>query len=101
MTFDEWCKINNKDFKGIDFEINEGTFIQDMYLLSRCNFIVGPLSTFNRWSSFIGDVPLYTIENIDQEITKNDFKIYPYQIVSNNERGNMYEFSNNNNDVLQ
>lgn len=71
-------QISKKFFKGINIKINEGRFIEDLYLLSKCDFIVGPLSTFNRWSSFMGNTPLLTIEDINSKITRNDFKIYPY-----------------------
>lgn len=70
-------KINSQYFKGVNIEVNEGSFIEDIYLLSKCDFIVGPLSTFNRWSSFMGNTPLLTIEDINRKITKNDFNIYP------------------------
>lgn len=30
----------------------------DLYALSLCDRIIGPISTFSRWASFVGDVPL-------------------------------------------
>ena len=38
------------------------TAIHDLYALSLCDYIAGPLSTFSRWASYYGQVPLYFIE---------------------------------------
>jgi len=48
-------------------------FVEDMYLLSKCNFIIGPPSTFSIWASFYGDVPLYMIKEINQPIRDQNF----------------------------
>lgn len=47
--------------------------ILDLYTLSLCNRIVGPFSTYSRWASFIGEVPLCFIESKDQQFTKDSF----------------------------
>jgi hypothetical protein len=47
--------------------------ILDLYTLSLCNYIIGPYSTFSRWASFIGEVPLCFIETKDQQFTKDSF----------------------------
>ena len=53
--------------ENIDLSIFEGleichtsnpTAIHDLYMLSQCDRIIGPLSTFSRWASFYGKVPL-------------------------------------------
>jgi len=38
-----------------------GHFIEDMYCLAACDYIMGPPSTFSIWSSFYGNVPRYEI----------------------------------------
>lgn len=47
--------------------------ILDLYTLSLCNYIIGPYSTFSRWASFIGEVPLCFIETKDQQFNKDSF----------------------------
>lgn len=47
--------------------------ILDLYTLSRCDYILGPVSTFSRWASFIGDVPLCFLESKDQTISHDSF----------------------------
>lgn len=46
----------------------------DMYCLARCNYIVGPPSTYSIWASFYGNVPLYMIHDPNKSILLNDFK---------------------------
>ncbi|MBQ3699699.1 MAG: alpha-1,2-fucosyltransferase [Prevotella sp.] len=49
--------------------------ILDLYTLSLCNRILGPWSTYSRWASFIGEVPLCFIERKDQQFTDDSFSI--------------------------
>lgn len=50
-------------------------FIEDLYLLSKCDYIIGPPSTFSMWASFYGAVPLYAINNIKTPIELTSFKV--------------------------
>jgi hypothetical protein len=51
--------------------------IVDLYLMSRCDFIIGPPSTFSMWASFYGSKPLWFIENSDAEISSmSEFKVF-------------------------
>ena len=49
--------------------------ILDLYTLSLCDRIIGPWSTFSRWASFIGEVPLCFIKNKEQRLQDNSFSI--------------------------
>ena len=49
--------------------------ILDLYTLSLCDRIIGPWSTYSRWASFIGEVPLCFIEDKDQIFTDKSFSI--------------------------
>ncbi len=49
--------------------------ILDLYTLSICDKIVGPWSTYSRWASFIGEVPLCCIKKRNQSFTEIDFSI--------------------------
>ena len=52
--------------------VSNGTEIDDLCLLSLCDYIIGPPSTFSSWASFMGNVPLF---HIDSESTNVNFKI--------------------------
>lgn len=63
-------------FKGCKcrrFEEEPSGAILDLYTLSVCDRIIGPVSSFSRWASFIGEVPLCFLENRNQQFTKDSF----------------------------
>lgn len=47
--------------------------ILDLYTLSLCDRIIGPFSSYSRWASFIGEVPLCFLETKDQKFTEDSF----------------------------
>ena len=47
----------------------------DLHTLSLCDRILGPWSTYSRWASFIGEVPLCFIEHKDQQFTDESFSV--------------------------
>jgi hypothetical protein len=47
--------------------------ILDLHTLSLCDRIAGPWSTFSRWASFIGEVPLCCIKTSDQQFADDEF----------------------------
>lgn len=49
--------------------------ILDLYTLSLCDRILGPWSTYSRWASFIGEVPLCFIKNKDQQFRDDSFSV--------------------------
>ena len=59
--------------------------ILDLYTLSVCDRIIGPFSSYSRWASFIGEVPLCFLETKDQIFTEDSFsKITDYFHFENN-----------------
>ena len=49
--------------------------ILDFYTLSLCDRILGPWSTYSRWASFIGEVPLCFIKNKEQIFQDDSFSV--------------------------
>ena len=49
--------------------------ILDLHTLSLCDRILGPWSTYSRWASFIGEVPLCFIKQKDQAFTDDSFSV--------------------------
>ncbi|MDE6647077.1 MAG: hypothetical protein K2K03_04465, partial [Prevotella sp.] len=53
--------------------------ILDLYTLSLCDRIIGPFSSYSRWASFIGEVPLCFLEEKEQQFCEDSFsKIVDY-----------------------
>ena len=46
---------------------------EDQHLMSQCDYIIGPPSTFSTWASFMGKVPLLRIMDKDQKVRLCDF----------------------------
>ncbi|WP_080237120.1 O-fucosyltransferase family protein [Spirosoma rigui] len=61
-------------FSEQDLYLSKNEMIIDLYLLASCDYLIGPPSTFSGWSSFYGNVPLWTIENQATKISLADFK---------------------------
>ncbi|PSN17336.1 hypothetical protein C7271_18265 [filamentous cyanobacterium CCP5] len=64
-----------EDFPGLQVTMADREPIIAMLCLSLCDYIVGPKSSFNRWASFYGNVPLYTIRDPEQAIHLADFDV--------------------------
>ena len=62
-------------FKDKNIFHSGGSQITDLCVLSRCDYIIGPPSTYSAWASFYGDVPLAYINKKDQIIKLSDFKV--------------------------
>lgn len=55
-------------FSGLDICKAPGHIVEDCYSLARCDFILGPPSTYSLWASFYGQVPLLRITAPDQTV---------------------------------
>jgi len=79
---------SNEDLKTAGLNANitssssNASFITDLWILAHCDFIIGPPSTFNAWSSFIGNKPLYTIKSEDETQSLDKFKIFDGHLLS-------------------
>jgi Glycosyl transferase family 11 len=65
--------IDLNDFKNLSVSWANEQDIVEQTILSMCDYIVGPPSTFSMWASFFGKKPLYIIENVAHNITLKDF----------------------------
>lgn len=68
----EKIDINNFTTVNASFN-NNNTPIGDMWGISLCDFIIGPLSTFSMWASFWKKVPLHFIQKNTEINTMNIF----------------------------
>ncbi len=51
------------EFPGLEVREAPGHLAFDMYCLAECDLILGPPSTFSGWASFIGEPPIYFIQD--------------------------------------
>lgn len=69
---------NRAELSGLsdnEFFNNNNSVVDDLYGLSLCDYIAGPPSSFSRFASFLGQVPLYTIKNISNIPDLKDFQV--------------------------
>ncbi|MAB37993.1 MAG: hypothetical protein CL528_10030 [Aequorivita sp.] len=82
-------KINLEMYRDFSvFQINNASLIEDLYGLSKCDYIIGPPSTFSMWASFYGQKPLFFIKMPNMLLKIKDFSV----IISQNkfENGNIF-----------
>jgi hypothetical protein len=60
-------------FGDLSWEAGPGSAIEDLYALAGCDYVLGPCSTFNRWSAFVGNVPRYELRDPSRRIRLEDF----------------------------
>lgn len=60
------------------------TPIEDHFLMSQCDYLIGPPSTFNMWGSYMGNVPLYHIYESNAIIKLEDFEILHNNVNNSN-----------------
>ena len=64
-----------KDFANQpNITVNCGSPALNLYMLSRCDYIIGPPSTFMTWASFYNDVPVCYIDSKKWESTRFEFE---------------------------
>lgn len=54
-----------KDINWFSIQKGDAQVVKDLYGLSLCDYIVGPPSSFSRWASFYGEVPICFIMDME------------------------------------
>jgi hypothetical protein len=62
-------------FEKLDIIKGTNMEVEDLYSFTKCNYILGPPSTFSMWASFYGNVPLYQVHDPNAPFTLEHFKI--------------------------
>lgn len=60
-----------------DYVLTGCTWYIDQYLLSQCDYIIGPPSTFSLWASYMGKTMICHVQSSTEEIRLESFKRYP------------------------
>jgi Glycosyl transferase family 11 len=53
--------------------VSNNSAVEDHYLMSKCDYIIGPPSTFSMWASYIGETLLYHINTKSDVVTLDKF----------------------------
>ena len=66
--------IPDNAFSGLNWIRGPGTILGDLYALSLCDLVMGPVSTFNRASAFLGGIARFEIQKPIGNLRFSDFK---------------------------
>ena len=55
--------------------ISKESWYFDQWIMTNCDYLIGPPSTFTGWASYIGEVPLLYMESNNVNYSLDDFKI--------------------------
>ncbi|MBF2057796.1 MAG: alpha-1,2-fucosyltransferase [Cyanobacterium sp. T60_A2020_053] len=71
-------EININNFKDYNVALGTGNFIEDLYSLAKCDYILGPPSSYSIWASFYGENPYFHLRDVSEIISLEKFKKYIY-----------------------
>ena len=61
-------------FEKHNYFFRSGHPLENLYSLSKCDFLLSVPSSFAGWSHFIGETPLYNLDNDVRDLSRDDFK---------------------------
>ena len=67
---------NKNEFSNFQTTFGTNQIVEDMYSLARCDYIIGPPSTYSRWACFFGNTPVYHIIDPGADLSIYKFKTY-------------------------
>jgi len=69
--------LNNT--KGIRLHLLGGNAVEDLFMLSECDYIIGPPSTYSLVAAMYRDIPLCRMDQVsDGQLRLSDFKMFDY-----------------------
>ena len=66
-------EIDDAGFESVPCRFMHGSAVEDQWMMSQCDYLMGPPSTFSAWASFMGKVPLARMWDKDYELRPEDF----------------------------
>ncbi len=67
--------VTTSPFTGLSIVAQQRHAVVDLYALAKCNYIIGPPSTYTIWSSFFGNVPLFMMNSAESQIFLHGFRV--------------------------
>ena len=65
--------LYRQELSGTKVVFPNGNAAEDLYILSECDYLIGPPSTFSLTASMYHDTPLYWIKDADSPLTESSF----------------------------
>lgn len=68
-------KIDANDYPLLNCTFSEGSYMEDLMVLSKCDYLIGPPSTFSDWASFYGRVPIFHLYDQEAQLSMEEFAV--------------------------
>lgn len=63
----------------IEVHLLGGNAVEDLYMLSECDYVIGPPSTYSLVAAMYRDIPLCRMDQVkDGQLSLSDFKLFDY-----------------------
>jgi hypothetical protein len=66
---------HQEEFPGLPVGFGPGSPMGDLYSLAKCDYILGPLSSYSQWASFYGNKPLYQLTDSKDRLDRRKFRV--------------------------
>ena len=66
-------EIDETGFESVPCRFMHGSAVEDQWMMSQCDYLMGPPSTFSAWASFMGKVPLARMWDKEYQLKMEDF----------------------------
>lgn len=68
--------LKSETFREVNFLPGNGHLVEDLYTFARCDYLIGPPSTYTAWASFYGRAPIhYLVGHDSPNFSLKDFRI--------------------------
>lgn len=75
IVSDETVDLRAFEARGLDVHLFKGVdYREDLVMLTLCDYVLGPVSTFSWWAAYYGGAKYFAIRDRRTEITKDLFK---------------------------
>jgi hypothetical protein len=66
---------HEREFPGLSVGFGSGVAVEDLCALARCDYVMGPVSSFSQWASFYGDKPLFHLRDRNDRAVIGRFRV--------------------------
>lgn len=69
---------SEQEFAGLTVGFGPNSPVGDLCALAKCDYIIGPHSTFSQWASFYGNTPIFHVRDSRDRLEREKFQVlYP------------------------
>jgi hypothetical protein len=79
VTADRFETLIGTDGRHVEVHLLGGNAVEDLFMLSECDYIIGPPSTYSLVAAMYRDLPLCRMDQIEGDnLSLSDFRLFDY-----------------------